>query len=62
MPTESFCNGDGLQDGDDGDDNESAAKLARHISKGDVFLRQTPEKVQLLKVVLLQIGHIKNSF
>ena len=39
--TERLGNGDGLKDGDDGDDDEGAAEVAGHISKGDVVHRKS---------------------
>ena len=38
--TESLCNGDGLKDGDDRDDDEGAAQVAGHVAKGDVLRGQ----------------------
>ena len=35
--TESLCDGHRLQDGDDGDDDEGAAKVAGHVTEGDVL-------------------------
>ena len=38
--TESLCNGDGLEDGDDRNDDEGAAQVANHVTEGDVLGRQ----------------------
>ena len=35
--TESLCNGDGLEDGDDRDDDEGAAQVGSHVAEGDVL-------------------------
>ena len=35
--TESLGDGDGLKDGDDRDDYEGAAQVARHVTEGDVL-------------------------